>query len=191
VEGDEWAQLDQEAGGRLFEPGTPRDDEGALIQTAIGQRDVRVTPLQAANMVVTLLHGGEVLSPRVVTDVTLKDGKRLQTFPSHTLISKGEGISSATARKLLSWMREVVQTGTGTSLLKAQWPLAGKSGTAQATTGSKATDNQWFIGYAPADKPKYAIAVLAAGVPSGAPNEALPLFRAVADVIAAAVTSKS
>jgi cell division protein FtsI/penicillin-binding protein 2 len=190
LEGKPWAQFDAEAGGQLFAPGTPQSDEGALIQTAIGQRDVRVTPLQAANLVVSLLHGGEVMSPRVVTDITLKDGKRLQSFPPHTLVNKGDGISPATARKLLAWMREVVETGTGTSLLQAKWPLAGKSGTAQLTTGPKPTDNEWFIGYAPADKPKYAIAVLAAGVPSGAANEALPLFRAVADVMAAAAQAK-
>lgn len=187
----EWRQLDGEGAGQLFAAGTPRNDEGVLMQTAIGQRDVRVTPLQAANLVVTLLHGGEVREPRVATAVTLKDGKELETFPERMLLSRGDGVSAATARKLLAWMREVVESGTGASLKQAKWPLAGKSGTAQVRTGTNPVDNQWFIGYAPADKPKYAIAVLAANVPSGGPNRALALYRSVADVMADAEGAKS
>jgi cell division protein FtsI/penicillin-binding protein 2 len=191
VEGKEWKQFDGEGAGQLFAASTPRSDEGVLIQTAIGQRDVRVTPLQAANLVVTLLHGGEVMEPRAATSVTLKDGKELETFPERKLVRSGSGISAATSRKLLAWMREVVESGTGTSLKQAKWPLAGKSGTAQVRTGSDPADNQWFIGYAPAGKPKYAIAVLAANVPSAAANRALALFRAVADVMAEAGAAKS
>ncbi|KIL41070.1 hypothetical protein SD70_09720 [Gordoniibacillus kamchatkensis] len=191
VRGSEWSQLDGEGKGQLFAAGTPRNDEGVLMQTAIGQRDVRVTPLQAANLVVTLLHGGEVLEPRVATKVALKDGKELETFPERKLIMQEDGISAATARKLLTWMREVVAYGTGTSLQQAIWPLAGKSGTAQVKAGGMPADNEWFIGYAPADKPKYAIAVLAANVPSGSANRALTLYKSVADFMAAGAGAKS
>ncbi|HBS46794.1 MAG TPA: peptidoglycan glycosyltransferase, partial [Paenibacillus sp.] len=54
------------------------DDKGARVQTAIGQRDVQVTPLQAANLIVTLLHGGEVRAPRILQRVTFANGQKLE-----------------------------------------------------------------------------------------------------------------
>ncbi|MFC0212521.1 peptidoglycan D,D-transpeptidase FtsI family protein [Paenibacillus chartarius] len=186
VGGRPFRQFDGEASGQLFAAGTPTNDEGVLLQTAIGQRDVRITPLQAANMVVSLLHEGEVLEPRAVSSITLKSGKVLETFAEKKVLSPEEnGISGATARKLLSWMHEVVETGTATSLQKAKWPLAGKSGTGQVITdGPRTTDNQWFVGFAPADRPRYAIAVLAANVPSDRAGIALELFRSTTDFMA-------
>lgn len=182
IEGSKLAQFDGEQAGQLFAAGTPRQDEGVRMQTAIGQRDVRVTPLQAANMIVTLLHGGQVAEPRIVKEIDLKDGKTLESFPEQTKVPARSGISQATSRKLLAWMREVVEEGTGTSLLKAKWPVAGKSGTAQVRTGANAADNHWFVGYAPVNDPKVAIAVLVADVPTGQPGKALDLFKDVADL---------
>lgn len=66
--------LSGEQKGTIFTSLLP-DDPGARVQTAIGQRDVQVTPLQAANLVVTLLHGGEVRAPRILQRVTLQMGK--------------------------------------------------------------------------------------------------------------------
>jgi cell division protein FtsI/penicillin-binding protein 2 len=189
--GGQLAQFDGEQAGQLFAPGTPQQDEGVRMQTAIGQRDVRVTPLQAANMIVTLLHGGRVSEPRIVTGIDLKDGKTLESFAERTKLPSGSGISPSTARKLLAWMREVVEEGTGTSLLKAKWPVAGKSGTAQVRTGANAADNHWFIGYAPVNAPKVAIAVLMADVPAGQPGRAQDLFKDVAELAVGRVGARS
>lgn len=182
VAGEKLAQFDGEQAGQLFADGTPRQDEGVRMQTAIGQRDVRATPLQAADMVVTLLHDGQVTEPRIVKEIDLKDGKTLESFQQQTKVPARSGISAATSRKLLSWMREVVTEGTGTSLLKAKWPVAGKSGTAQVRTGVNAADNHWFVGYAPVGDPKVAIAVLVADVPTGQPGKAQELFKEVAEL---------
>src|SRR5690606_19745083 len=73
-------QFDHEERGQLFAGRTPVEDEGILIQTAIGQRDVLVTPLQAANLIVTLIHGGEALSPRVISDVRFRNGSLARSF---------------------------------------------------------------------------------------------------------------
>jgi cell division protein FtsI/penicillin-binding protein 2 len=182
----EWSgfrQFDAEEAGRVF----ARDsavDEGALIQTAIGQRDVLLSPLQAANMVVTLLHGGEVRSPRAVKEIRYRNGRLMIDFPEKTLRSRKEGISGNTAATLLKWMREVVSEGTGKPLQGTLWPVAGKSGTAQVRTGTNPTVHQWFVGYGPVPSPRYAVAVVAENMPADGKNVSLRLFREVMDLLA-------
>ncbi|TBL81855.1 penicillin-binding protein 2 [Paenibacillus thalictri] len=177
-------QWDAEEGGQIFAQNTPKNDQGVLMQSAIGQRDVRVTPLQAANMVVTLLNKGEVKSPRIVESLRFQNGRLMDNFALHTLASRSNGISAETAGRLLEWMNDVVDHGTATALQQAKWHLAGKSGTGQVTTGPGETDNQWFIGYGPVEQPKYAVAVVAENVPLGAGNKSLSLFKEVMNVLA-------
>lgn len=180
LNGQSLRQLPEEEAGQLFASGTPRDDEGVLVQTAIGQRDVRMSPLQAANLVVTLLNGGETLRPRVVRDIRYRNGQLMMTFPEQKEDAE-KHISVNTAKLLLGWMREVVDYGTGTALHKAEWKVAGKSGTAQVNNGKV---HQWFVGYGPVDKPRYAVAVVVENVPEQASNQALPIFQGVMDIIA-------
>lgn len=172
--------IDQEEAGNVFSSGTAIDG-GVLAQTAIGQRDVLVTPLQAANLVVTLLHGGRVSAPRLVSDIRFKDGSLFAHFPVQTVDSPYGRISTRTSERLRTWMRQVVTDGTGRALLKASWPLAGKSGTAQVQPG---LIHQWFIGYGPADQPKYAVAVLVQNRPSGSEHQAAALFRKTMNILA-------
>lgn len=176
-------QIDQEEAGRVFSSGV-KVDGGVLAQTALGQRDVLMTPLQAANMVLTLLHDGRVTSPRMVSRIRYKDGSTLVNFPVQ-MSDPGSGqISPRTARLLLGWMREVVKDGTGRALLQAAWPVAGKSGTAQAQKGTRDVNHQWFIGYGPVDAPKYAVAVLVQNRPEGSEHQAVALFRSIMDMLA-------
>jgi penicillin-binding protein 4B len=180
----EFHQLDGEDAGRIWADGSSRKDEGANLQTSIGQRDVRMTPLQAANMVVTLLNGGEAREVRAVREVRYQTGRVLAKFPEKSLQGGGDGISKAAASILSEWMKDVVEHGTGTALQKSVWTLAGKSGTAQAPEGDKEWYNQWFIGYGPAEAPRYAVAVVSLKQSRSGP-EALRLFGQVMDLLAA------
>lgn len=175
--------LDQEEAGAVFSSLTAADG-GARAQTAIGQRDVRVSPLQAANLVVTLLHGGQVTAPRLVREIRYKDGSLLTELPIQRSPSPSGQISPQTADRLLSWMRRVVTDGTGRSLQRAKWPLAGKSGTAEAVKDRRQLNHQWFIGYGPVDEPKYAVAVLVQNRPEGSRHLAVELFRRTMDLLA-------
>lgn len=179
-----FSQFDAEQDCRLFEPATPQDDEGVRVQTAIGQRDVRLTPLAAANLVVTLLGGGAVREPRVVSRIAYATGETLFAFDREYRVKRGSGISPATAIKLAGWMRDVVDHGTGQSLQRAKWALAGKSGTAQEAPVSRGWVSQWFIGYGPASKPLYAAAVALPHMPPGKAGEAQAVFREVFDILA-------
>src|SRR5690606_6475127 len=71
---DVFVQLPEEAAGQIFHDESAAQDGYALAQTGIGQRDVRMTPLQAANMVVSLFHPGQLLHPRVVSEIQYANG---------------------------------------------------------------------------------------------------------------------
>lgn len=176
--------FDHEEPGRIRTEAVKSSDEGAKIQTAIGQRDVRVTPLQAANLIVTLLHDGKVNAPRLVQRIRYSDGDTMLDMPLHASPSAEGQISPTTAHLLLSWMNTVVREGTGKSLQHARWHVAGKSGTAQVQQKGKAKNNQWFIGYGPVEKPRYAVAVLVQNVSPEASHQATALFRKVMDYLA-------
>ncbi|QWU17706.1 Cell division protein FtsI/penicillin-binding protein 2 [Paenibacillus sophorae] len=175
--------LSGEQRGTVFRTLLP-DDGGVRVQTAIGQRDSRVTPLQAANLVVTLLHGGEVRAPRILREVDFANGQKLMDLPPHLAPAAEGRISERTAKLLRSWMRRVVTEGTGQSLRGARWALAGKSGTAQTMVKGASRNNQWFIGFGPAVQPKYAVAVLVKNAAPGSPHTATRLFGEVMDLLA-------
>lgn len=186
---DHFHQIDGEEKGRVFAKASPRHDEGVLIQTAIGQRDVRITPLQAANMMVTILRGGQPGQVRLVSDIAYRNGSVFHHFSPELL--PFEGIDPVTARKLTRLLRDVVTSGTGRILQDAAWQTAGKSGTAQVDKNGAARNHHWFVGYAPVKEPRYAIAVVAENRPEWAANGAAGLFSRVIGALASRQSEKS
>lgn len=182
LDGEALSQIDQEEAGRIFYD-TSKADGGTLAQTAIGQRDVLMTPLQAANLVVTLLNNGVVYSPRLVSTIHFKDGSTLANLPIQSYLSREGRIQPETANTLLGWMRQVVTDGTGRKLSSAKWALAGKSGTAQVVKNGEHRNNQWFIGYGPVGKPKYAVAVLSQNRPVNSNHQAIQIFRGTMNIL--------
>lgn len=178
--------LDHEEEGAVFGPHTHAADPGVRVQTAIGQRDVLVTPLQAANLIVTLLHDGQVHAPRLVNRISYADGGTLLELPAHasSIPQGGHPIHPSTARLLREAMKEVVAHGTGASLRDKSWHLAGKSGTAQALKDGRPVNHQWFIGYGPVEQPRYAVAVLVQNASKHSASQATALFGQVMDLLA-------
>mgnify|MGYP001216094129 CR=1 FL=1 len=185
VDGTPLRLLQEEENGAVFLSRKLAEDGGIRAGTGIGQRDVRVTPLQAANMVVSVLHDGKVFSPRLVKDVRYADGTLMTNISVHTSKSKHGQIKPSTAKLLREGMRAVVQEGTARGALKnASWPLAGKSGTAELAGKQQARNDHWFVGYGPAKgKPRYAVAVLLEDQPAGLRNRAAEVFGAIMEQI--------
>ncbi len=126
-----------------------------VAQAAIGQYDVRVTPLQMAMVAAGIANGGQVMRPYLVQevqapDLTTLDAARPQLFR--------RAVSPDVAGTLTTMMQGVVATGTGTAAQIPGVAVAGKTGTAQHGPG--AAPHAWFIGFAPAQDPKVAVAVL-------------------------------
>ncbi|OUM90925.1 MAG: hypothetical protein BAA01_00400 [Bacillus thermozeamaize] len=176
-----FAQIDGEEPGQLFSAATPRTDGGVLVQTAIGQRDVQMTPLQAAHLMATIANDGRAMAPRLVQSLLYHNGQTMAEFKIQAKPDKP--LSGETIRCLQRLLRKVVEEGTGRPLQAARWPLAGKSGTGEYVKGK--TDNQWFIGYGPADEPRVAVAVVSMDTPADEKNKAIQVFRKIMDWLAA------
>ncbi|NMO96785.1 peptidoglycan D,D-transpeptidase FtsI family protein [Paenibacillus lemnae] len=176
--------LDHEERGMVFAQGTDSRDEGVRVQTAIGQRDVSMTPLQASNLIVTLLNEGRGFRPRMISRISYANGQELHSFPvlQNRLF---DTISKKTARTLLEWMQDVVNEGTGKTLKKtAAWQLAGKSGTAEVLSKGSPRNNQWFVGYGPVKQPRYAVSVLVKNMKPGSRHQATDLFGDIMNLLA-------
>jgi peptidoglycan glycosyltransferase len=128
-----------------------------------GQGSTTMVPLHMAMIASTIANGGAMMKPHVVDATIDHDGGVLsRTTPS---VWKSP-ISSSTAETLTSLMVEVVNLGTGKPMqLEGGIQAAAKTGTAQLNTTGPERSNAWIIGFAPAEAPQYAVAVVLKGGP--------------------------
>ena len=124
--------------------------------SAIGQYDVRATPLQMAMVAAGIANNGTVMKPYVVDELQTPDLDTLRKTDPEVLTS--DAITSASASELTKMMVSVVDNGTGTSAQIPNVEVAGKTGTAQSA--SNRSPYAWFVSFAPANDPKVAVAVL-------------------------------
>lgn len=180
----ELAQLPNEEGGRIEGPGKKSIDmsDGEKVQSSIGQRDVRITPLAAANATVTLLQGGVYGEPRLVQRIEDQSGAVISTFSKQA--NQERRLQARTAHYLRYWMEQVVKRGTGEALRHRAWTLAGKSGTAQAEAYGTKQLHTWFVGYGPVKKPQYAVAVVSLDEGNDGKHRATAVFGDVMDMLA-------
>ena len=131
---------------------------GDATNLAIGQGFLLATPLQMANYSAALANDGIVWKPRMVLELRTRDGTAVKKFEATRL-----GTANTTPADLSlirDGMRAVVSDPNGTVYFKfLGFPtaVAGKSGTAETPSGNP---DAWFIGFAPYDGPKLAIATL-------------------------------
>ncbi|HYN47425.1 MAG TPA: penicillin-binding transpeptidase domain-containing protein, partial [Candidatus Nanopelagicales bacterium] len=142
-------------GGPL--PGGFQDDV-ELANAAYGQGEVLTTPLQMALVAAAVANGGELMEPRLVTALIDREGGRTTISPR----SMGRILDQSANAVLVEAMTRAVEGTYGQLFTEgARVPgilTAGKSGTAEI--GGKGEPHSWFIGFAPADAPTVAIAVV-------------------------------
>jgi peptidoglycan glycosyltransferase len=162
-----------------------RNDPIDIERVAIGQERLLVTPLQDALVAAAVANGGHEMKPQIWDKVVDPDGRVVESLnPSEY----GQPISEKTAEELTTAMEGVVSEGTGTNAAIPGVPVAGKTGTAETpgneSCGGGQEENQaWFIGFAPANEPKIAIAVSVECTPEFGNDVAAPIFRQVAETI--------
>jgi peptidoglycan glycosyltransferase len=167
-------------GGELYFPDDPNDvDPGRL---AFGQERMLVTPIQMAMVAAGIANGGVVMEPQVVRRILKPDGSILSQATPEEL---GEAVSPQTAAELTAMMELVVQSGTGTAAQIPGVRVAGKTGTAE--TGRPEADNAWFIGFAPADEPRVAIAVVLSDQTATGGQVAAPIAGALMETLLSGV----
>jgi peptidoglycan glycosyltransferase len=138
--------------GNRLDPDPAHADPGRL---AFGQWTMLASPLQMAMVASAVANGGVVPRPYLVKEITTRSGEVVRrTKPSNL----GRAIKAETAAELNRLMVSVVQGGTGTAAQIPGIQVAGKTGTAE--TGTPHVYTAWFVSFAPADDPKYAVAVV-------------------------------
>jgi peptidoglycan glycosyltransferase len=162
-----------------------RNDPVDLARLAIGQERLLVTPLQDAMVAAAVANKGKLMKPQIWKRVVNVDGSVTKTM-SPSVYS--EPIKPKTAEELTTAMEGVVDEGTGVNAAIPGVKVAGKTGTAETPSskacGGGSEENQgWFIGFAPADHPKIAIAATVECTTQFGNDVAAPIFREVAEAL--------
>lgn len=175
---------------RFRKPEQQRWYGGETISVGIGQGYNAYTPLQMANAVAAMVNDGKVFHPHVVRHVIdSRSGEKrvIEPEPIRRVAVKSEHLAAVRQA-----MVEVNKSGTGRrAFAGAPYESGGKTGTAQVYSlkggryvegqvRERLRDHSWFIAYAPADKPRIALAVLVENGGFGA-QSAAPIARQVID----------
>ncbi len=130
-------------------------DEAQLMLSSFGQYDVRVTPLQIAMISAAIANGGNLMQPTLVERVIAPD---LSIVQEDEPVLLSQPISRETASIMTQLMVEGVANGAASNATIEGVAVAGKTGTAE--NGGETPYTLWFTGFAPADNPQVAIAVV-------------------------------
>ena len=163
---------------------------GYTLNTAIGQGNTRVTVLQLAMANAAIANGGILYVPQVVQNVKAPDGSLSETFQPQ--IKREIGVAPQHLELMRRALIDVVQEESGTAYRarnKDGVRVAGKTGTAQVVSRKGRSEESssawyldrshgWFAGFAPADDPQVAFAVLVEHGGSGGASAA-PIATAV------------
>jgi peptidoglycan glycosyltransferase len=151
-----------------------KNDFDLTALASVGQGENRATPLQMAMVASAIANGGKVMKPYIVDKAKSADQSVLYEASPQLF---AQPISSSSASQLQNMMREVVNSGTATNLRGDN--IAGKTGTAETGRGF---NDRWFVGFSPAQNPRYAFAVVTEGegaAATGAGPVAATIMRAV------------
>jgi len=140
---------------------------GDLLQAAVGQGSVLVTPLQLANAYAAMVNGGDLWEPQVVQQVVAPDGTVILDVQPR--LTRNVDISDTTLISLRRDLQEVVNNRRGTAFKafedfgENKDKVGGKTGTAEvikATQESDGVQTALFVAVAPIDDPKYVVVIV-------------------------------
>ncbi len=165
--------------GKPYRPGSPNEDIGRI---AIGQGGLAVTPLQMAMVASAVANRGTLMTPHFTRRVVDQTGRTVETI-SPSVYS--QVMKSSTAAQIAQMMKKVVDEGTGTpAQLGNNISFAGKTGTASVGVAGSNLTEPWFIGFAPVQNPRVAIAVTIERSPGGfGGTVAAPIAKAVVQTL--------
>ena len=145
--------------------------KGMALNSAIGQGDDNVTPLQLALVYAAIANGGTLHKPQLVERIEGEDGRLLEEF--HPQVVRRVDIPEAHLRWIREGLKAVVQEPGGTAFSKRlkDIPVSGKTGTAQVSSLGAVRlkthqmdfflrDHAWFAAFAPSEDPEIAVVSL-------------------------------
>ncbi|MCC7366894.1 MAG: penicillin-binding protein 2 [Chloroflexi bacterium] len=128
-----------------------------LAQTGFGQGEIATTPLHMALVAAAVANGGNVPAPYLTTEITSPSGAVSTQNRGGGVL--GRAFEASTAQTLNEMMVLSVDTAYAKPAAIANVKVGGKTGSAEAGPDGSLT-HSWFVGYAPADDPRVAIAVI-------------------------------
>lgn len=148
---------------------------GESVNMSIGQGYVQVSPIQAAVMIAAIANGGHVLRPKLIRPPAEqeKDDPPPRDEGVHPTQWKPD-----TWKMLHQALAETVSEGTGGLANVPGYPVAGKTGSAQAANGEVIKTHAWFAGYAPVTGPRIAVVAMKETAGHGG-SQAAPVAGAV------------
>ena len=154
----------------------------SLTTMSIGY-ELKLAPLQTLALYNAIANGGVKVQPLIVKEIKQAD-KVLQR--NETKVLNPKICSEATLAKVKAMMEGVVTEGTARGIRPKDYAIAGKTGTAWKFKNGQYTKtySTSFVGYFPADKPKYSCIVVVDSPRNGriyGADVAAPVFREVAD----------
>ena len=159
------------------------DDGFDVGRVAIGQGglegEIRASPMQMALVAATVANRGRLMKPRLTDRIVHKDGRVKERIQPdlQSVVMKPEA-----AEQLAQMMSNVVEEGTGTAAALEGIQVAGKTGTAE--TGPNAEFTQaWFIGFAPVENPRMAVAVTIPNANGQGGTVAAPIAKSVLEAL--------
>ena len=176
-EADEWAFNEKLLNFYNYKASVFPEPNGnkEIALEAFGQGKVLITPLHAALMAAAIANEGTMMKPMLVKSIEDEKGKVLKSFSVSKLkVVTTKEISS----QLTSLMRRTVTSGTAQRAEVSGIKAAGKTGSAENPFGDS---HAWFIGFAPYNNPKIAIAVLIENGGTGGENSA-PIAGKIMDM---------
>ncbi len=165
------------------------EDTPKLAQTAIGQNDVRSTPLQMALVAAGVGNGGRIMTPHVMSEVRARDGDVVEKY---RISPWRDSMKSDVASTVRQAMVGVVQDGTARTMAIPGVEVGAKTGTAQLGT-TPPRSHGWMIAFAgpPGESAHVAVAVLVEDLPGVSEatggSTAGPVAKAVLQAALAAV----
>jgi penicillin-binding protein 2 len=161
---------------------------GEILNIAIGQGALLVTPLQQTAMVGTLVSGNGLYRPHFLKEIVNPEGEVIKKIEPEKI---GDGkVSERTRNILLKGLYEVVNApnGTGRRAIVQGVKVGGKTGSAENPHGDKT--HAWFVAVAPLDKPEIAVGVVLENAGGGGAIAA-PIAQKVLDAYFYPLTSKA
>lgn len=147
-------------------------DPAEVASTAIGQGRVLVSPMHMALVAAGIANGGVIMKPVVLEKVSSREGSVYKRMSPEVLYT---AVSPEIAGRVAAAMKDSVAKGTGSQASVSGLTVAGKTGSAQNPHGET---HAWFVGFAPAEDPRIAVAVVVENAGSGG-GVAAPLARQI------------
>jgi cell division protein FtsI (penicillin-binding protein 3) len=177
-----------ESKAKMIEPKDKKSWNATTLPWLATGYGVMITPLHTCMLYNAVANGGRMMKPYLVSSIR-EYGKEVKQF--HPVVLEEHIAPPEAIAQLRKCTEEVVLTGTGKHIQSPNYTIAGKTGTAQVSDKglpySAGVYQGSFVGYFPADHPKYTMVVVIRTKPHSnayyGGTIAAPVFRMVADKI--------